>query len=866
MPPHCCHLLVAACLALATVPQIRGEPPPTDCYGDPLPPGAIARMGTLRFRHPDAHSGIPAAFAPDGKVLATGDGRTLRFWDTSTGKLLRATRENYQLGLLHFSPDGKLLAVQGSDAVCLLDPTTTKLVRRVETRGIVLAFSPDSKLLATAGENGDTFLWKTATGDQVRRLHSLLDQPVHTGGFTADGKTLVTMCWGKRVCRWNVATGERLGIVELPLPQRPSWRTLELSPDAQTLAITPYSREPVGLWDTATGKERCRLQGTMAWSLYGRAFTPDSRTLATNCPDPQHGQTVISLWDTANGKLRRRFAVPEGTAESIQFAPDGRTLLTQGGSVIRLWDTATGKRLIPHAAHEDLVTALAFTRDGRKLLSGSHDGTIRVWDAMTGRHERELTGHRWGVSQLVLWPDGKALLSGGGDGTLLLQELLTGKRLRRFVIDRPPEGLEEPGTRVMSLAMAPDGRSAISLSRVAPANEPRFQVWDLATGKELARRTLKDALFYQNGVFSADARLWLGCHDSHIEPAKKDATPGVVNDRAGKTFAVIQRATTGQELLTLRLPDENGNYHLFAPDGRTLVTTTYRVPSTRAYSERCNALRLWELASGKERLTIELPAEGDGFHILQEAISPNGRILAAARTDGVLQVWDIASGKQLLRRTGFEAAAYRLAFAPDGKRLASGHTDGTILVWDLTPEIDSRPAAPRPTPEAVERWWTDLAGEDARKAHSAIWNLTDAAGLAVAWLEERLHPASAPAAEKVRALIADLDHEEFTRREAAFRQLRDMEELAEPAIRAALQGDLAPEPRRRLKQLLESSLLVRSSEKLRHLRAIEILEQIGSAEGQRILTRLAAGTPEARLTQEAKASLERLARRSPPAP
>jgi hypothetical protein len=54
---------------------------------------------------------------------------------------------------------------------------------------------------------------------------------------------------------------------------------------------------------------------------------------------------------------------------------------------------------------------------------------------------------------------------------------------------------------------------------------------------------------------------------------------------------------------------------------------------------------------------------------------------------------------------------------------------------------------------------------------------------------------------------------------------------------------------------------VRSPEIVRGVRAVEVLEQIDTMEGQRLLESLAQGTPEARLTQEAKASLERLSRR-----
>ena len=50
------------------------------------------------------------------------------------------------------------------------------------------------------------------------------------------------------------------------------------------------------------------------------------------------------------------------------------------------------------------------------------------------------------------------------------------------------------------------------------------------------------------------------------------------------------------------------------------------------------------------------------------------------------------------------------------------------------------------------------------------------------------------------------------------------------------------------------------------LRAVEVLERIGTPEARQVLAKLADGAPEARLTQEAKASLQRLAKRSAPGP
>jgi hypothetical protein len=135
-------------------------------------------------------------------------------------------------------------------------------------------------------------------------------------------------------------------------------------------------------------------------------------------------------------------------------------------------------------------------------------------------------------------------------------------------------------------------------------------------------------------------------------------------------------------------------------------------------------------------------------------------------------------------------------------------------------------------------------------------------------LKERLKPATAPDSKHVAQLIADLDNNKFAVREAALRELQELGMDAGPALRQGLKVAPSAEARRRMESLLTSPLIYRSPSQLRQYRALQVLERIGTPEAQRVLETLSQGASSARLTQDAKTSLERASNRlrtSPPA-
>src|SRR5262249_52979135 len=145
-----------------------------------------------------------------------------------------------------------------------------------------------------------------------------------------------------------------------------------------------------------------------------------------------------------------------------------------------------------------------------------------------------------------------------------------------------------------------------------------------------------------------------------------------------------------------------------SPDGKTL-----------AVAREDDAIRLWEVATGRERLRWD----GNQGKVRAVAIAPDGRVVASAGEDHTVRLWAVATGEGLRRFQGHRGEVHGLAFSPDGRSLASVSADTTLLLWDMrTVSWGERPAAGAPRPN-FEKLWSDLAGADAARAYRAIWTL-----------------------------------------------------------------------------------------------------------------------------------------------
>ena len=551
-----------------------------------------------------------------------------------------------------------------------------------------VAWSLNGDRLASGSDDRTVKVWDPGMGQEILTL-SGHRASVQSVAWSPDGKRLASGSVDGTARIWERSSGKET------LRLRPGWsqvRSVAWSPDGHRLAAgnipeghtgaatvvwdeisglplaagkAPERDSPgaVAVWDATTGRTVLDLTGRGQFPV---AWSPDGKRLATGTDR----WWEFTTWDASSAEKLLTFSCDSwGTHQlhswgfySLAWSPDGRHLASgEQPNRARVWDSDTGRELfaIPHPGS---VRAIAWSRDGKRLATASTGQLVTVYNAATGEKTLALRGHRGSVNSVAWSPDGTRLASAGDDRTVKIWHAARKQGPR--VIDR---------TGAVCLTWSPRG------DRLASAGLKKLSLWDPRTGGEVrsfdipARslawspdgKRLAASFPNQTVILDLDADTQLVTGGADVATSWSPDGTRLALAHFGSSAVEVRDAATGKLILARRGPAEYGaNAVAWSPDGSRLASAGHGV------------LTIWDVVSGKDLVTLH------GFMQGPPAWSPDGKRLAWRGPEYSVRIYDASDGRNLVSLVGHTGAVYAVGWSPDGSRLASGSADGSVQIWD----------------------------------------------------------------------------------------------------------------------------------------------------------------------------------------
>jgi len=403
--------------------------------------------GTLDKKYEDESDDLAdISLSPDGKWLTRTTEKGIAVFDTESGKQLH--QEVIDKGALHavrFTSASEVLIASDDNVAFSWQIKDGK--RRYVLSGMLNERDQ-------GGLNYDpNFYWQQSIARYIRFKNSIL--------ISRDGKSLIKGKFGKKLRRWDVATGKN--IMEYAAHDIAPL-CYQLSRDGKRL-ISGGGDGKILLWDLESGKVLRSVQAFRE-PVFDLQFNNDESKVIASSWD-----ATVRIYDLSTSKMDSYHDLKNNSAYCLRFLPGDLYYITgKLDNSIELWEIDTKTVVRTFTGHTGIISGLLTTADGKTLISASWDGSVRVWNIGTGLMERKLTTGATPVYAIMLSPDERILYTAGADRIIRAWEISTGKSIRSF---------NGHLAEITSLVLSPDNKLLISHSV-----DGVTKFWDLQSGNE----------------------------------------------------------------------------------------------------------------------------------------------------------------------------------------------------------------------------------------------------------------------------------------------------------------------------------------------------------------------------------------------
>jgi WD40 repeat protein len=604
---------------------------------------------------------VRLAFTPDGARLVSADQTGLvRVWDVAGGHELVAMRARGWPNSLEVSPDGAWIATaQGNGPVEVWEVATGKRVLELP-QDAPAVFTPEGHLVMPAKRDGMIEV-ELPSGKELARFGgsgeptqiAIARDRIYSNGEDAQRNPVVVA--------WERGAGHRK-LEQRPVPG-PIWG-LEVTPRGELVVLL---RDRILVHDAA-GQVRHTFEGAHV----AIALAPDGKRLLAG------DAGGLKVFELGSGALLRRVEVGPGGI-SVAAHPRAALAATAADDGLSIWSLADGERTarlgVPNAA-----LAVAFDAEGRRLAVGAASGIATIWDLASGGVSSVTARPGAPVVGVAFGPGGTLATASGPPSSRLLGRQGGQANLNSTLAVWDARGARRWSKELEQLSWIGfrPGTDTLATAAMLPGPQGTWIGLALWDGKGAQTRMITAATHAGFAWSVGGAQVSYASGDGLVVAPVDGGRPAVLDVNAelaafqpnGNLIAVVSEPgrislwdAQARQPRRVMLEERGTPVALaWAPDGGALGTAAG------------TAIRLWDPRTGARLATLAAHAA-----VTSIAFRPDGRLLAAACDDGLVELWSIADAS-LVAMLAMPGEASGLVIAPDGA-VDGALADGDPLYW-----------------------------------------------------------------------------------------------------------------------------------------------------------------------------------------